>query len=198
MTSAAGRPSWLAMTCLSLGLAGCSSAAPVMFTLRPVVGATQQIGARIVLVRRPGLPRYLDRNAIVAAMAGYKVEASGGDRWAEPIGSMFARVLAQDLAQRLPDATVLGEQGAVTLPSDVSVDLEVQDFGPDATGAVLLQAQVAIERAVKSAPGRASALMPVRSVRLAVRPASMSTADLVAAMSDATGQLADTIAAALR
>ncbi len=169
-----------------------------MFTLRPVSGATQQIAPKVVLVRRPGLPRYLDRNAIVTAMPGYQVQASSGDRWAEPIGSMFARVLAQDLAQRLPGATVLGEQGAVTLPPDVSVNLEIQDFGPDATGTVLLQGQLAIDRTAKVNRSTADAIAPVRSIRLSVRPASSSTADLAAAMSDVTGQLADMIAAALR
>ncbi|MDR3536224.1 MAG: PqiC family protein [Acetobacteraceae bacterium] len=188
-----GRIAWLLLLAAGLGLAGCTSPDPVLFTMRPTPGAPQHIAARVVLLRRPGLPHYLDRTAIVTAMPGYRVEAAGGDRWAEPIGGMFARVLAQDLAQRLPDVTVLSEQGAVSLPANLSVDLEVQDFGPDPSGAVVLQAQVAVERTI----GADRTPRPVRSVRLSVRPASASTSDLVAAMSDATGQLADAVAAAL-
>jgi uncharacterized lipoprotein YmbA len=183
------RMGWLV---LGLLLAGCSSPDPVLYTLRPAPGTALRTPARVIVLHRPGLPRYLDRAAIVTAMPGYRVEAPGGDRWAEPIGSMFARVLAQDLAQRLPDATVLSEQGAVSLPAGLSIDLEVQDFAPDANGTVVLQVQLAVE------PGGREAPPPVRTMRLSVRPAANSTADLVAAMSDATGQLADAIAATAR
>jgi uncharacterized protein len=193
MTRVARRRSLLvAAMSVSLALAGCSSPNPIMFTLRPVPGAEQHGPARVVLLRRPGLPRYLDRTAIVTGMPGYRVQAAGNERWAEPIGSMFARVLAQDLAQRMPEATVLNEQGAVSLPPDASVDLEVQEFAPDASGTVVLQAQIAVERTARGASRR------VHNVRLSVRPVSPSTADLVAAMSEAIGQLADSIASALR
>lgn len=188
MSRIARLTAWLVLGLLT----ACASPDPTLYTLRAVPGAPQAGPARVIVLRRPGLPRYLDRNAIVTAMPGYRVQAAGTERWAEPIGTMFARVLAQDLSQRLPDATVLAEQGAVTLPAGVSVDLEVREFGPDSAGAVVLQAQVAVEPSGKEPP------RPVRSVRLSVRPASGSTADLIAAMSEATGQLADVIATALR
>lgn len=176
---------------LLLSVAACSSPDPVLYTLRATDGPTRTPATRAVVLRRPSLPRYLDRNAIVTAMPGYKVETSGGERWAEPIGSMFARVLVQDLAQRLPRTTVLNDQTAVSVQNATGIDLDVQEFGPDGAGAVVLRAQAAIDPARGSAP-------PVLPVRIVVHPAGQTTADLVAAMSDATGQLADALAGALR
>ncbi|MBN8874443.1 MAG: membrane integrity-associated transporter subunit PqiC [Rhodospirillales bacterium] len=176
---------------LLLLVGACTSPDPVLYTLRATQGTPKAGASRAVVLRRPSLPRYLDRNAIVTGMPGYKVETSGGERWAEPIGSMFARVLVQDLAQRLPRSTVLNDQTAVTLPNATGIDLDVQEFGPDGTGAVVLRAQAAIEPPRGPAP-------PVLPVRIVVRPAGATTADLVAAMSEATGQLADALAAALR
>jgi uncharacterized lipoprotein YmbA len=169
-------------------LAGCTSPDPILYTLRPVPGEVQHGRGRIVLLRRPGLPRYLDRTSIITEMPGYRVETASGDRWAEPIGGMFTRVLVQDLNQRLPDCTVIGEQGALSLSPDVSIDLEVQDFGPDGNGSVVLQAQLGIERSGRNHGPQ------VRAVRFSVRPTSPGTAGVVAAMSDVLGQLADTIA----
>lgn len=177
---------------LLAALAGCTSADPVMYTLRAVPGEEQHGRARIVQLRRPGLPRYLDRPGIITGMPGYRVETGTGDRWAEPIGSMFTRVLVQDLSQRLPNATVISEQGVLSLSPDVSVDLEVQDFGPDETGTVVLQAQVGVERSGRNGGHQ------VRAVRFSVRPTTPGTAGVVAAMSDALGQLANAIAVAVR
>ena len=67
------------------------------------------------------------------------------------------------------------------------MELNVQRFDEDTTGAVLLLAQVAVAEHVTTA----------RNLRFSVMPASPGTAGMVAAMSTAVGELADAIAGML-
>jgi uncharacterized lipoprotein YmbA len=100
---------------------------------------------------------------------------------------MIGRTLAHALSQRLPGSTVYLESGAISAEPDATVQVNVQRLDQDASGAVRLVAQFAVVR-------RAS---DTRGVTIEVPVRGATTADLVAAMSDAVGQLADRIAAAL-
>ena len=107
--------------------------------------------------------------------------------WGEPVGAMMSRILVQELNQRLPASTVYGDSGAISTPPDATVEINLQRLDLDGNGAVLLVAQVAIERKRTASNG----------VAITVRPANSTTQALVAAMSTATAQLADTIAGML-
>lgn len=86
---------------------------------------------------------------------------------------------------RLPSSNVFTSLGPITADENAVVELDVQRFDADASGQVVLLAQVAVSR------GRSRAGSTTRKVRKAVMPAGVSTTELVAAMSQALGQLAD-------
>jgi uncharacterized lipoprotein YmbA len=103
---------------------------------------------------------------------------------------MLSRVLVEELGQRLPQSTVIGESGAVTAPPDATVELNVQRLDEDATGNLLLQAQASV-----SLKGRGAPLL--RSFRFAVPPLAPGIPGEVTAISTAVGQLADGLASML-
>ena len=170
----------------------CASAEPSYFTLAAVPGPTRRGGPAQVELRRPGLAGYLDRPEIVRSSSPYSLRVIGAERWGEPLGDLFARILAEDLNNRLPGSSVFTSTGSITAEADATVEMDIQRFDADPSGQVVLLAQVAVSR------GRARASAATRVVRLTVQPAGPGTASLVAAMSTALGQLADALAAMLQ
>lgn len=175
-----------------LALAACASPDPVIYTLRPVPGQAVGGGPVAIKLARPGLAGYLDRPEIVRDSAANRLELKGGERWGEPLGDMIGRVLALDLAQRLPGSSVFTEAGTISVDPSATVEVDVQRFDPDPNGPVELLVQIAVER------GRQHDPAATRSIHLQVQPASSSTPDVVSAMSAALGQLADQVAQMLR
>jgi len=173
-------------------LAGCASPEPAYYTLAPIPGAPAPGGPKLVELRRPGLAGYLDRPEIVRANSAYSLRVAGAERWGEPLGELVARILAEDLNTRLPGTSVFTASGTISAEANATVELDIQRFDADASGEVTLVVQVAVTR------GRARANAVTRSIRLQVHPNGPGTADLVAAMSRALGQLADTVATLLR
>lgn len=180
---------------LALALSACArSPDPAYFALAPVPGAPQRLVAApgVVELRRVGLAGYLDRPEIVRADAGYRLRVAADERWAEPLGDMIGRVLAQDLTQRLPGVTILSEAGAITAGGDRVVEVDIQRFDADRGGTVVLLAQASVRRRGADGSGL------TRTVQFSVPPAGAGAEALVAAMSAALGQLADSIAVLLQ
>lgn len=177
---------------LALLLAGCSSADPTYYTLKPVGGAQATTQIQTIEVRRPGLAGYLDRSDIVLKSAGYTLDVNSQLRWGEPLGDMIGRVITQDLSQRLPGSSVFGQSGAITADADLRVEVDIQGFDEDASGAVVLTAQVALEA------GRSHVPAASRHVSLTAQPAAPGAAALVATMSTLLGTLSDQVAADIR
>jgi uncharacterized lipoprotein YmbA len=134
-----------------------------------------------------GLPHYLERSEIVRSTEDYRLITLPNDWWGESLDSMLGSVLVQALSQRLPGSTVFTAAGAVSVSPDVRLAISIQRFDQDRTGAVILQAQVGVERQTTI----------VHNLRFTVPTASPAVASLVAAMSQAVGQLADSLAAML-
>jgi uncharacterized lipoprotein YmbA len=174
-----------------LGLASCTSPNPDFFTLAAVPGPPANVAIKSLELRRIGLAGYLDRSEIVRATAQYRLHVAENERWGEPLGRMVERILTEDLVQRLPQTAVFAESGAISTQPDEVLEIDVQRFDADASGKVVLLAQVAVRHEQGGTPSNA------RTLRLTARPASASTPDLVAAMSGELGQLADAIAAML-
>lgn len=183
-------PSVSALAMLA-ALAGCSSPSPDFYTLAAVPGPAVAAGNRGVELRRIGLAGYLDRSQIVRATTDYRVRVADNERWGEPMGGMLDRVFTEDLVSRLPGASVFAESGAISTQPDLVVEVDVQRFDADADGTVVLLAQVA----VRHDTGRSTAT--ARTVRLTAKPLGDSTSALVAAMSQALGQLSDAVAEAV-
>jgi uncharacterized lipoprotein YmbA len=169
-------------------LAACASPDPTYYTLRAVRGAELTGGVKLVELRRIGLAGYLDRSEIVRNQADYRISVGANERWGEPLGQLVARTLAEDLNQRLPGTSVFTAAGSISADPDISIEMDLQRFDADASGQVVVLAQVAITRTL----GRDHAA--AQTVRLMVTPADNSTTALAAALSTALGQLADRIA----
>lgn len=173
-------------------LAGCStSPTPELFTLATRPGPTTRIAARSVGVRRVALAGYLDRPEIVRSDTAYRIRLTTNERWGEPLGSMFDRVLTEELVQRLPGTAVFSESGAITSSPDLVLEIDVQRFDLDTAGVVMLLAQVAVRNPDSHEHTNA------RTLRFTAKPASAATRDYVAAMSDALGQFADAVSGML-
>ncbi len=177
----------LALLGLTVLPAACTSPNPTLYVLAPVPGATRTGAARVIELHAVNVARYLERSQIVRSSEGYRLEVLSNEWWGEPLGALLSRVLVQELNQRLPGSTVYADSGAISMPSDATVEINLQRFDLDRDGAVLLAAQIAVDRKRTAS----------RDVAFTVRPANATTQALVAAMSVATARLADMIAAML-
>jgi uncharacterized lipoprotein YmbA len=165
----------------------CSSPNPTLYVLAPVSGTPRKGAPRTVALRAIAIPHYLERSQIVRSSEGYRMEVLANEWWGEPLDTMISRILVQELNQRLPGSAVYADNGAISTRPDATVEINLQRFDLDRDGAVLLVAQIAVD-------GRRAASL---AVSLTVRPEDATTPALVAAMSSANAQLADTVAAML-
>ncbi len=176
------RALWL----LTVVATACTSPNPTLYTLAVVPGYTHTRAPRHIEVRAISMPHYLDRSEIVRSTEDFRLDVMGNDWWGESLDTMMGGVLVQELLQRLPGSIVFPENGAISSEPDASVEVNVQRFDADRSGAVVLMAVIAVLRHGETVASR--------PIRLRVMPRAPGTAGFVAAMSAATGQLADVIA----
>lgn len=185
--------SWSAYCCRAAAfvligaLMACSSPAPILYTITPVPGAAHSGSPKIIVLRQIGLARYLDRPEIVASTENNRMEVMSNDWWGEPLGPMLSRVLTEELAQRLPQSTVLSETGAVSASPDATIELNVRRLDKDAAGNLILQAQAGVTFKGRSTP-------VLRSFNFVKAPPAAGISGQVAAASTAIGELADGLA----
>ena len=175
-----------------LVVAGCTSPDTAYYTLRAVPGTPAGGGPPSVQIRRPSLAGYLDRPEIVRDSSNYRLRLNSGERWGEPLGDLFGRVLAENLAQRLPGSSVFTEAGAISADPAATVEIDVQRFDLDVGNTAVLLVQAAVQRGRSHDPGAS------HSIRLTLPVAGPDTQSLVAAEGQLLGQLADNLAKALR
>ena len=168
----------------------CSSPSPVLYTIAPIPGTPQTGGPKVVALQQISTARYLERSQIVRSSENYRLDVMSNDWWGEPLGAMLSRVLIEELGQRLPQSTVIGESGAVTAAPDATIELNLQRLDEDAAGNLLLQAQASVSFKGRGTPG-------LRSFRLSVPPPAPGVPGEVTAISTAVGQLADGLASML-
>jgi uncharacterized lipoprotein YmbA len=170
-----------------LGLAGCSSSSPAqIFSLAIQPGTELETGPTTLAVASAAIPKYLDRPQIVRHGGAYQLEVAEFDRWGEPFGDMVTRILVGDLAQRLPKAQVFKADSPTATAAAATLQIDFSRFDPDPDGTIVLVARWTLT---------ATNGVTEDTNRLTVKPASDADADLVAAMSQALGLLADKIAA---
>jgi uncharacterized lipoprotein YmbA len=175
---------------LAASLAGCgTSPTPDLYTLAAKPGPVVSTRKLSVELRRIGIAGYLDRPEIVRGTVDYRLHVAGNDRWGEPMAGMLDRVLTEDLVERLPQAAVFAESGAISTKPDIVLEIDIQRLDADADGTLVLLAQVAVRPDGQIA--RASTIRLTQPI--AAQPAGTAEAQ-VAAMSVALGQLADRIA----
>ena len=175
---------------LATVLAACSSPSPVLYTIAPVQGPVQPGGPKVIVLQQIATAHYLERSQIVRSSENYRLDVMSNDWWGEPLSAMLSRVLTEELGQRLPQSTVIGETGAVSASPDATIELNVQRLDEDASGNVVLQAQASV-----SFKGRTGPVL--RSFRFVVTPPAAGIQGEVTAISTALGQLADGVASML-
>jgi uncharacterized lipoprotein YmbA len=180
----------LAALVLAAVLAACSSPSPVLYTIAPVQGPVQSGGPKVIVLQQIATAHYLERSQIVRSSENYRLDVLANDWWGEPLSAMLSRVLTEELGQRLPQSTVIGETGAVSASPDATIELNVQRLDEDASGNVVLQAQGSVSFKGRPAP-------VLRSFRFVVTPPAAGIQGEVTAISTALGQLADGLASML-
>jgi hypothetical protein len=175
---------------LAAVLTACSSPNPVLYTIAPVQGPVQSGGPRVIVLQQISTAHYLERSQIVRSSENYRLDVMSNDWWGEPLSAMLSRVLTEELGQRLPQSTVIGETGAVSASPDATIELNIQRLDEDASGNVVLQAQASVNFKGRPAP-------VLRSFRFVVTPPTPDIQGEVTAISNAVGQLADGVASML-
>jgi uncharacterized protein len=136
-----GRYPWLPLTMIVLTLfAGCATSPTSKFyTLSAVPVVEQSRGAdpTAIAFDPVTVPELVDRPQIVMKLDASRVSIDEFARWADPLKSQIPRVLAADLAQFMPGATVS------TYPQHVDVNayrvaVDVQNFDSSTDGTVTL------------------------------------------------------------
>jgi uncharacterized lipoprotein YmbA len=173
-------------------LAACSSPNPNLYTIAPVSGATVSGAPKAIELRQIGLARFLERSQIVRSSENYRLDVMANDWWGEPLGAMLARVLVEELSQRLPQSTIYAETGAMSITPDATIELNVSRLDENTAGTLVLQAQAAVTATVQGHN------VPVtRAFRFEIPPSDSGVGGEVAAISVAVGQLADGLATML-
>lgn len=142
----------------------------------------------VVVVERALLPAYLNRPQLVSYRAPGEVAIAPFSRWAEPLDTGIARVVAENLQRLWPAARMVAGEVPPGVASPLRLRLRVQRFegGPDPAVQLegLWSLAAADERVVSSGVTRATA------------PWSGDDAALAAALSTLLADAARTIAAA--
>jgi uncharacterized protein len=175
---------------LAAALAACSSPSPVLYTIAPVQGRVQTVAPKVIALQQIATARYLERSEIVRSSENYRLDVMSNDWWGEPLAAMLSRILIEELGQRLPQSTVIGETGAVSVSPDATIALNVQRLDEDASGSLVLQAQASVNFKGRTAP-------LLRNFRFVVTPSAPGIQGEVSAISSAVGQLADGLASML-
>jgi len=170
-------------------LSGCAASPTNDYRLRVIPGAILP-GRSIIAVRGISIPGYLDQTGIQRPSTGDQFATFANELWAEPLADLLQGTMVQELAQRLPGATVLGSGSAIGAPPDKTVEINILRFDAGADGQLVLLAQIA----VKSTGPNASW---TKQNFTAAAPASTDPAGTVAVMSTLWAQAADQTAALL-
>ena len=135
----------LAAAIVGLLLAACAQTLPSRFyTLSglPDDAAPSAASSDLAIGVGPiSLPNYLDRPEIVRRATANQFQFAEYDRWGEPLGDVFPRVLAENLSELLATDRVflLPQRRATTI--DYQVEVNVTRFDADVGGPAILAAR---------------------------------------------------------
>jgi uncharacterized lipoprotein YmbA len=98
--------------------------------------------------------------------------------------------LTENLGQRLPASIVFSPSGAITADPGLWIEINIQRFGAEPDGRVVLVADIAVEG------GHGHSPLATTTFRLEAVPGQPGARELVAVMSGLLGKLADRVAEA--
>ncbi|GGF12657.1 hypothetical protein GCM10011611_17860 [Aliidongia dinghuensis] len=172
-------------------VAACASPQAKVYTLASVPGAPVEGQPLTASVATVEIPKYLDRPQIVRRTDAVELGVDEYERWGEPLANMVQRVLAEDLAGRLPAGSSTTASRTLSGDEALTIELTLPRFDPDPDGAIVLEAQWRLRY---KAGGRSG----TQTARIVCRSADKTAAAEVSAMSDALGELASRIALGIR
>jgi uncharacterized lipoprotein YmbA len=177
---------------LLLALASCgTSPEPAFYTLAPVPGTSATDIRDTIKVVQPDLPAFLDRPDFVSQTSRYEISINETANWAEPLASLFERILADDLQQRLPSATVQTDSDFESLRAPrFIIETQLQLFNPADNGEAVLRGDCELT------DRQSSRQQPQHFIiDLTVSNTSHTPDAIAAALSNLVGQYADQMSA---
>ncbi len=132
---------------VALVLTGCANTQPTFFytlsaeTAPTAEGPGAEPNTPVIGVANSVLPGYLDRPQIVSRTSANAMELDEFHRWAEPLDSLFSRVLAQNLAGLLGADAIVEPAGNRTEIFDYLVEVDVLRFDTQALQTAILDAR---------------------------------------------------------
>ncbi|RKP43609.1 PqiC family protein [Trinickia fusca] len=147
--------SFLTLILAAGALGGCGSSPVARFyTLKPDATLTSGESSMPlhVVVNPVTIPDLVDRPQIVTRVAGNRVSLDEFDRWAEPLKSDIARVIAADLGALLGSEHVSVFDTGADVPPVWRVRVDVMRFDSAPGDAVTVEAQWTVWSPKKSAP----------------------------------------------
>jgi len=165
---------------------------PVVDT--PAVGTGARTdGPRLTLGVGPVvLPGYLDRSQIVRRSGENQLVLSSTGVWAEPLERNVQGVVSANLSRLLGDVEVVPFPSFTAVGIDRQISIAILRFDADEHDTVSLEARWTIQRPAEKLP------MDARDSHIVRQAPDGSTASVVAAMSEALGELSQEIASNLR
>ncbi len=148
--------------------------------------------AMIIGIGPVDLPGYLDRSHIISRETSHRLDVQEFHQWAEPLNSNFVRVLAENIARRLPEKRVIQYPWGVT-PADLQVVVLVTRFDAGAPSGAQRQVHLNALWGIFEEETRQAPLLTQKShIKLPV--AGNDNEALAAVMSRAIGELSRDIA----
>lgn len=132
------------------------------------------------------LPPGLDQRGIVIRGADHKIEVRGTNQWTASLEEMVMHTLSFDLAGRLPEGMVVLPGAAKPVGAMRSIFVNFEELAPGPDQVFVLDTRWTV---------RSAASEVTHHERITIPMASMESAAIAEAMSQALAQLADRIAA---
>jgi len=191
------RCSWFC-TVILLMLAGCTAPATQYYVLSTVV-PTQQIkpihakthDIYQISIRELRIPRYLDRPRMVSRDTENHLRIAEIHQWGGRLRDDISRTLSDDLAERLPAATILTAPFPATMQSKESLFIDVRQFELLPDGYMHLKVRWHIQQAGVAVQNYSDHFMSVHKI------GERDYAAMAASMSTLLAQLAEKMATAL-
>jgi uncharacterized lipoprotein YmbA len=136
------------------------------------------------------LPPGLDRRGVLVRQADHKVDVRGTDQWTAPLEEMVLHTLAFDLANRLPEGTVILPGQARPAGTMRSLSVVFEELAPGPEPVFVLDARWTLSES--------GGTKVTHHERIPIEMASMDSASVAASMSRALATLADRIGAGVR
>ncbi len=180
------------LACLGLLvlLSSCGGSAPSHFyTLAPVPPGAPDVPSRVgtgpaIVIAEVTLPPALDRDSFVTQSGPEQLDVSSENRWAAPLRGMVQRVLAADLASRMPSADVIAPGDPLPPGRVITIEANLREFIGNTDGRVTLDADWTMHGS-----------HAIHRVSLTRQATSGHAGPIAAAMSSLLAELSDRIAA---